>query len=179
MAGIPVTPYRASLMSFSAPYLDETLAWVVRDHLRDRFATWEGIRQQGPRHVGAPNLPYYLHAVRERAPALTFEVADADASPDVFARFDAFVMPAERGSVWTLLHPEFTVVVPTPDVIKVPLAYPMFPGVRWEAFINTWVELKRRDGTVDRLYQRWILGQQAIPDRPRWSLARQVFNRAE
>jgi Na+/H+-dicarboxylate symporter/ABC-type amino acid transport substrate-binding protein len=175
MSGIPVTPFRATVLTFSEPYLDETLAWVVRDHLRDRFTSWEEIRKLGVRRVGAPNLPYYLQEVRDRAPALAVDAAAPDATPDDFSRFDAFVMPAERGSVWTLLHPEFTVVVPGPDVINVPLAYPVCPCLRWEAYVNTWIELKRRDGTIDRLFRRWILGQEAIPVTPRWSVVRNVL----
>ena len=40
MSGIAVTPERANEMLFPVPYLDETLAFVVKDHLRDRFSTW-------------------------------------------------------------------------------------------------------------------------------------------
>ena len=180
MSGMPVTPLRAAAMSFSAPYLDETLAWVVRDHLRDRFESWEAIRSLDGIRIGAPNLPYYLLELRERAPALEIEVVPADSTADSLARFDAFVLPAERGSVWTLLHPEYTVVVPAPDLIRIPLAYPLFPdGERWETFVNTWIELKRRDGTLDRLYRHWILGQDAVRAQPRWSVVRNVLHWVE
>ena len=36
---------------------------------------------------------------------------------------DAFVATAERGSAYTLLHPEYSVAVPKPRPVKVPLAY--------------------------------------------------------
>jgi hypothetical protein len=38
---------------------------------------------------------------------------------------DAVLFTAERGSVWTILHPQFTVVVPGPGTVGVPLAYPV------------------------------------------------------
>jgi hypothetical protein len=41
---------------------------------------------------------------------------------------DAFVFAAEAGSAWTLLYPAYTVVVPQPGVIAIPLAYPMAHG---------------------------------------------------
>jgi Na+/H+-dicarboxylate symporter len=176
MSGIPVTPLRAATMAFSTPYLDETLAWVVRDHLRNRFASWNAIRDVTGIRIGAPDLPYYLQVVRERAPTLSVELLPADSSPDAITAFDAVLYPAERGSVTTLLHPEFTVIVPEPDVIKVPLAYPLFRhGEQWDSFINTWIELKRRDGTIDQLYRRWVLGQDAVPSQPRWSVVRDVL----
>jgi Na+/H+-dicarboxylate symporter len=177
MSGIPVTPLRASAMLYSQPYLDETLAFVVRDHLRARFVTWTGIGQTTGLRIGAPDLPYYLQVVRERVPALSIEVVSADVSPDTVLNYDAFVYPAERGSVSTLLHPEFTVVVPEPGIIKVPLAYPLFRhGERWDSFVNTWIDLKRRDGTIDRLFRRWVLGEQAVPSPPRWSILRDVLH---
>jgi ABC-type amino acid transport substrate-binding protein len=180
MSGIPVTPLRASALLFSEPYLDETLGWMVKDHLRDQFASWEAIRALGSMRVGAPDLPYYVQEVRDRAPALDVEMIGSRDVMQEFRNFDAFLLPAERASALTLLHPEFTVVVPEPDVIKVPLAYPISGhGTGWEAYVNTWIELKRRDGTIDRLYRHWILGRDAVQTRPRWSVARDVLHWVE
>ena len=92
------------------------------------------------------------------------------------ARVDALVFAAERGSAWTLMYPKFAVVIPEPDVVKVPLAYPI--GQRDQAlatFVNTWIELKRKDGTLDALYKYWILGLDAAPREPRWSIMRNVL----
>ncbi len=86
-------------------------------------------------------------------------------------------MPAESGSVLTLLFPKFTVVVPEPDIVKIPLAYPLARRDQdWARFINTWIELKRRDGTIDALYGHWILGKQAVKRQPRWSIMRNVLH---
>lgn len=86
-------------------------------------------------------------------------------------------MPAESGSVLTLLFPKFTVVVPEPDIVKIPLAYPLARRDQdWAHFINTWIELKRRDGTIDALYGHWILGKQAAKRQPRWSIIRNVLH---
>jgi len=176
MSGTPVTPRRASAMRFTEPYLDETLGFVVRDDLRDRFSSWAKIRELGAMKVAAPNLPYYIAAVRQRAPALQIEAVDL-AELDQRLRFDAIVMPAERGSVMTLLDPKYTAVVPQPDPIRVPLAYPIARhDEQWAAFLNTWIELKRRDGTIDTLYRHWILGKDAVPHQPRWSIMRNVLH---
>ena len=178
MSGILVTPRRAAAILFSEPYLDETLAFVVKDHLRDRFASWASARNVTDVTVGIPNVPYYVDVIRDRAPQLKLNLFDITydpfkESPDL----DAYVLPAERGSVLTLLHPDFTVVVPEPGAIKVPLAYPLARhDDEWAAFVNTWIELKRRDGTIDALYRHWILGQEATRRQPRWSVVRNVLN---
>ncbi len=176
MSGILVTPRRASAMRFSQPYLDETLGFVVRDELRDEFSSWAKIRGLGAKRVGIPDVPYYIAMVRERAPLLRLEVVDSTML-DVPRQFEAIVMPVERGSVMTLLHPEFTAVVPEPDPIKVPLAYPVARhDEQWAAFMNTWIELKKRDGTLDTLYRHWVLGRDAAPPKPRWSIIRDVLH---
>jgi hypothetical protein len=57
------------------------------------------------------------------------------------------------------------------------LAYPI--GRRdpdFARFVNTWIGLKRKDGTLDATYRHWILGQDAAPDRPRWSIVRDVLH---
>ena len=77
----------------------------------------------------------------------------------------------------TLLNPRWTVVVPSPGVTKVPLAFPLAGAdPQWSAFVNTWIEMKRRDGTLDTLYDHWILGKDAEKRTPRWSVVRDVFH---
>jgi Na+/H+-dicarboxylate symporter/ABC-type amino acid transport substrate-binding protein len=183
MSGIAVTPERAGEMLFSDPYLDETLAFVVKDHLRDQFSSWTAIRELGGFPVALPNLLYYIDKVKSRAPALKLAPLDStNQIEDSLKRetFEAVVMPAESGSVMSLLYPKFTVVVPEPEIVKIPLAYPVARRDQyWAHFINTWIELKRRDGTIDALYGHWILGKQAGKRQPRWSIMRNVLHWAD
>ena len=180
MTGTPVTPERAGEMLFSEPYMDETLGFVVKDHLRDRFSSWANIRELGSFSVAMPNLPYYVDQIRRRAPTLKLDLVE---TLNVIenglkqATLDATVLPAESGSVLTLLYPKYTVVVPGPDTVKIPLAYPVARrDQEWAQFINTWIELKRRDGTIDALYGHWILGKYAVKREPRWSVIRNVLH---
>jgi hypothetical protein len=118
---------RASEMLFSAPYLDETLAFVVRDHLREQSISWASIRDLGPFSLAIVNLPYYVDEVKIRAPALKLElVKTPEGIEDGLKKetLDAAVLSAERGSVLTLLYPKYTVVVPEPGIVKVPLPIP-------------------------------------------------------
>jgi ABC-type amino acid transport substrate-binding protein len=179
MSGIPVTTLRASRMLFSQSYLDETFALVVRDHDREAFSTWTAIRERPETIVAVPDLPYYIDKVRERLPNARLQVVrDAAAvfAPDA-RPVDAIVMPAERGSAWTLLHPQYAVVVPEPGIVKVPLAYPICGrDEAFASFLNTWIDLKRKDGTLDQLYAYWVLGRNAAPPARRWSIIRDVLH---
>ena len=182
MSGVAATPERASQMLLSEPYLDETLAFVVRDHLRDDFSSWARIRELGALTVVALDVPYYLAEVRRRAPSLRVVTEDARVIERGFelTTSDAAMLPAESGSVWTLLYPQYSVVVPDADIVKVPLAYPVARrDLNLASFINTWIELKRRDGTIDALHRHWVLGRDAVVHRPRWSVIRDVLHWVE
>jgi ABC-type amino acid transport substrate-binding protein len=180
MTGIPITPERAAGMLFSDPYLDETFAFVVKDHLREEFSSWANIRDLGDFPVAIPDLPYFIDRVKARAPALKLQVVDSFNKIEEGLQkgaFDAVALAAERGSVLTLLNPKYTVVVPEPGIVKIPLAYPVARrDPSWTYFLNTWIELKRRDGTIDALYGHWILGKQTSKRRPRWSIIRNVLH---
>ena len=90
---------------------------------------------------------------------------------------DAMVFSAEAGSAWSLRYPTYTVVIPQPDVLKAPMAYPLARGDReFAAFLELWIELKKQDNTIAALYDYGILGQNAVPKTPRWSVVRNVFH---
>jgi Na+/H+-dicarboxylate symporter/ABC-type amino acid transport substrate-binding protein len=183
MSGVVVTTNRARDILFSDSYLDETLAFVVPDDRRAQFESWEVIRVRGSLTIVAPDMPYYVRKLRDLLPRADIQV-HADGIEALFARAamhaDALALPAERGSAWTLMHPQYSVVVPGPDPIRVPLAYPIGRrDQRLAAFVNTWLALKRKDGTLDAAYKHWILGQNAAPRQPRWSVVRNVLHWVE
>ena len=109
---------------------------------------------------------------------MKLKVLDLNENPlDPRHGLDVVALSAERGSFLTLLQPKYTVVVPEPDIVRVPLAYGLARhDLAWASFVNTWIELKRRDGTIDALYRHWILGSDAIVRQPRWSVIRDVLH---
>jgi len=179
MSGAFLTTLRASRTLFGTSYLDETLAIVVLDSDRARFTQWDAIRAMPHLRVAVRDLPYYWEKARELLPDATLQPFGnfGDLISSGTHDFDAIVFPAERGSAWTLIYPEYTVVVPQPATIHVPLAYAIAKhDTEFQSFINSWVELKKKDGTVERLYDYWVLGRDVEPARPRWSIMRNVFH---
>jgi hypothetical protein len=150
----------------------------VLDHDRERFAAWRDIGDQGPIAIGVPDLPYFVEKLRDLAPRATLHTITS--LGDVFngsATFDAVALPAERGSAWTLLYPQYSVVVPDGALVKIPLAYAVGRSDgAFASFLNTWIELKRKDGTLDTLFKYWVLGQNATPRQSRWSIVRNVLH---
>jgi Na+/H+-dicarboxylate symporter len=179
MSGLAVTTERAREVAFSTPYMDNTLAFMVPDHRRHEFTTWERLRERRDLRIAAPPVPYYLAIVRERLPDAELVMVDSyrpllrEKDPD----FDGLLYSAEAGSAWTLVYPAYAVVVPEPGRVKVPLAYAIPLGdAALVNFVDTWVDLKQKDGTIAALFEHWILGQAAKDKKPRWSVLRDVLH---
>ena len=179
MSGVVATPERALDMGFSAPYLEQTVAVVVKDHRREEFSSREAIRRLKAPRIGVPNVPYYIDKVHRYVPQAELVILNAameffDTHGD---ELDAMVFSAEAGSAWSLRYPAYTVVIPQPDVLKAPMAYPLARGEQeFAAFLNLWIELKKKDNTISALYDYWILGKDAVPRTPRWSVVRNVLH---
>jgi Na+/H+-dicarboxylate symporter/ABC-type amino acid transport substrate-binding protein len=179
MSGVVVTPLRATEILFSRSYLDETLGLMVEDADRGRFQTWDEVRAAAPLTIAVPNLKYYTEKMRQLVPEATIvTVSNVGAVVEQLEHeADAMMLPAERGSAWTLIYPRFTVVVPGPSPIRVPLAYPLARNDQhFLSFVDTWITLKQKDGTIDGLYDYWILGRSAVRPGRRWSVIKDVLH---
>jgi Na+/H+-dicarboxylate symporter len=178
MSGVVVSADRTARVQFSMSYLDETLAFIVPDHRTAAFSEWSSIRAMGPIRVGIPKVSAFVEKVRGELPAA--QIVLLDRADQMFAAqdppLDAVVMTAERGSAFTILHPQYSVTVPKPRPIKVPLAY-VIAGrdASLTGTVNTWIELKRKDDTVNELFAHWILGETDASSQPRWSVAHDVL----
>lgn len=183
MSGIGVTTPRLEEMTFSVPYMYSTMALVVPDHRRSQFADVDAIKKMKKLKIGLPGeADYYVEKLRQN-----LEFADIVELPflrDFFEenslKLDCLLMDAERGAAWTLLYPKFKVVVPRPMTTKLPLAYPVSSqDQRFVNFISQWIELKQNSDEFDTIYNHWILGEDAEPKYPRWSIIRDVLGWVE
>jgi Na+/H+-dicarboxylate symporter len=178
MSGLVVTTPRLHKMSFSRSYMDHTLAFIVEDHLRDEYNSRDAILTLNKPRIGIGDAPYYIAKLKAYLPKAQFVVLN---SPRDFFRkkvknLDALVHTAEAGSAWTLIYPDYTVVIPNPDIMAIPLAYALPYGDRpFVDYVNAWLDLKQKDGTIKKLFDHWILGKGAEKKLPRWSVIRDVL----
>jgi Na+/H+-dicarboxylate symporter/ABC-type amino acid transport substrate-binding protein len=178
MSALVVTPERAEVASLSVPYMQETLALVVEDYRRSEFDSHEARQKLKAPKLAILDVPYFVSFVREHLPKAQLVIVN---SPEEFfsakgKTVDGFVYSAERASAWSLLYPEYAVVVPSPP-IALPVSYAMARGDRELVdYVNALVELKKGDGTLKKLYNYWVLGQFATDRQPRWSIIRNVLH---
>ena len=72
--------------------------------------------------------------------------------------------------------PQFTVVKPSDLDVRVPSYYFVADESQFEEFMENSLALKRRDGTIRRLYDYWILGEDDEDPAPRWCIVRDVLH---
>jgi len=176
VGGLFATPTRVERMRFSDAYLDLDLSLVTPDYRSDEFGALGRLAGQDLR-IGVLERPYFGARIGEALPGAEIVLVD---SPRGFfegeAGLDALVMSAQAGSAWTLLHPEFSVVIPTDTRLRISVGYPMpLDALRLENVVSRWIDLKRKDGTVDRLYRHWIEGRSAREEAPRWNILSDVL----
>ena len=87
------------------------------------------------------------------------------------------LIPAEVGAYLTMVYPDYSLVVPKGTHIRVPVVIGLqHRSERGERFLDTWIELRRQDGTLDELYDHWILGKQVTRKERRWSVIQDVLH---
>ena len=182
MSGVPATTRRSAQMMLTDPYMDATFALVVPDYLKQDFADLRTIRRRGPFNLGVLARSVFAEQISENFP--TAKVSELESENQFFEtpgrKMDALLTSAEGGAAWTLIYPSYTVVNPFPRPLKVPLTYPFGgPDPRFENFLDNWIDLKRKNGTVDELYDHWILGRGVNARGPRWSILRDVLKWVE
>ncbi len=183
MSGLAMTPERIARWDVSTSPLDLRLAFLVQDNRRRDFDRLAAVRSQKGLRLGVVQSdPAIRRLIASHFPGAAVETI---ASPRKFLRglepeLDAVVYSAEAGSAWTLIYPDYTVAVPLPLVLAVPAAYPLPKGdAAWTDYVSRWIELKKKDGTIDRLFEHWILGEGALAREPRWSIVRDVLGWVE
>ena len=179
MAGIPMTPDRLDEMVFSDPYFDTTVALVVEDYRKEEFATIDKVRKLQNLIVAIAGRDSYFKAGLKRLYP-NAQIVTLDTPVDFYEKnipnLDALMTSAEGGSAWTLLYPEYHVVVPKPQTPKVPLAYPIARGDQALAdLVNKWIYLTKDNPVFKEKFDYWIMGVGAVEKKPRWSVLRNVL----
>jgi Na+/H+-dicarboxylate symporter/ABC-type amino acid transport substrate-binding protein len=85
-------------------------------------------------------------------------------------KIDAYLTSAERASILTIIHPGYKVVNPLPYHIQNALVFPLAQSNVWKRYIDNWIEYRTKDGTINRVYEQWILGHEYKKRERPWSV---------
>ena len=179
VGGTVVTPHRAAEFSFTDGYFNNTLAFLVADHRREEFSRYESILKMKSFRAAMPENRYFDKPLKEFFPNIELIKVDSARTflKGKIEKADALVVSAEVGAAWTLLYPEYSVVVPKGIKFSAPSAFGLpLEEVALGSFMNTWLDLKQKTGVMDKLYNHWILGGGQSKSGPRWSVIRDVLH---
>ncbi|MCU7959575.1 MAG: cation:dicarboxylase symporter family transporter [gamma proteobacterium symbiont of Bathyaustriella thionipta] len=159
-----ITAERARNWTFSEPYLNEHIGFIVPDYRRSEFSTVAGIEQH--KHLRIAVLKPLSKALYAPLLERNFDhieivpVASVRAYMTDKVKVDGMIYTAESAAAWTLVYPEYSVVVPQGLSAKVALGM-VLPAQQpeFEAFINLWLEIEKTGGLLDKLETYWIYGK--------------------
>jgi len=67
---------------------------------------------------------------------------------------------AESGSAWTLIYPDYSVVVPRGLDTRLPIGLVLPRGQEeFVDFMNLWIQVARTRGLMDALQEYWVYGR--------------------
>lgn len=163
--GIPVIPDNMTEFTLSIPYSTQAIAFIVKAERRATFNNWQKIVNRKDLIIGVPEAFFYRDAIeRKFVHAKAWEIT----TPRLFFRddyrhIDAMLFGAAAASAWTLLYPDYTVVAPNPVLPPLSMAFPIHRNDQgFELFMRNWIEMKRQNKTLERLFNYWIGGQKKI-----------------
>ena len=181
MSGHVLTPVLSAQFALTPPHLEQTFAFVVDDHRRAEFSSIRSVQAMTSLRLAVPEEDYYLRRIRNALPDA--EIVPVKTPRSYFRgqlEVDALAFTAEAGSAWSLIYPDYTIAIPKPLIIKIPMTYVFHKSdVEFRRVVGDWLELKRRDGTIDDLFDYWILGRTQTVREPRWSVIREVLHWVE
>jgi len=178
MSCIASLPDRYAYASFARPYIDLTLAFVVPDHERDLYADLDLLQARKDLTIALVSNHYFVSRIERLLPNANIVLLDA--AEDFFnggdQGADALLLSAEEGAAYSYRYPRYTVSRVDRGTIRLPAGYPVPKGdIEMLEFVSNWVDLKKKDGTIDALYEYWMLGGASKARTPRWSVVRDVL----
>ncbi len=181
MSHIAISPFRTQLFAMTSPVFNSSIGLIVEDYRREEFRTWANIQNLGAIRVGIPDSETARRYAEDVMPSATLvpirTTADLESIlQDGGADFDAIGASSEEGAAWTILYPDFSLVVPQPPAfIRVGYAV-AHDNVDLLHFVDTWLLSAKARGTVDALYDYWMLGRTKTARSPRWSVIRDLLH---
>jgi ABC-type amino acid transport substrate-binding protein len=178
MSCIASLPDRYSYASFSRSYLDLTLAFIVPDHERRQFGDMQALQSRTELTVALVASHYFRPKIQRLLP--NANIVFLEAAEDFFdgggQGADALLLTAEEGAAYAYRYPHYAVVRAQNGGMQTPAAYAVPKGdTEMMEFVGNWIDLKRKEGTIDQLYDYWMLGGVSKRYEQRWSIIRDVL----
>jgi Na+/H+-dicarboxylate symporter len=178
VSGLQMTTDRLQSLAFTDPVLTLHYTLVVKDHRADELNNDDNIRKTklSIASVGGYSI---LPELEKKYPNWKFETIDSDRAffYDNGETWEALLTSLEAGKTWTILYPGYTTLYNRDEIRSFPASYMVArDNGSLQTFMNSWLELQHSSGYIDKLYNYWILGENAKPKTARWSVIKDVLH---
>ncbi|NCF70790.1 MAG: transporter substrate-binding domain-containing protein [Chlamydiales bacterium] len=170
MSGLAISPKRLKKLAFTSSYHLASNALLVLDSKRKNFESYQTLRDN-------PNLSiailqessldeHFEHFFPKANKVSLNHVNEFTNKPQL----DAMFWKYEQALAFSLEHPEYTAIIPSPSIGKELYAYVTHPKSQLLIdHVNEWLDILQTDETIDREKEKWFQLQQA--EKPsRWRL---------
>ncbi|WP_198265254.1 cation:dicarboxylate symporter family transporter [sulfur-oxidizing endosymbiont of Gigantopelta aegis] len=118
------------------PYIDGQLGLVVKDYKRQRLGDRQVLRKMPSLKLALLGEPVFIQrmsrTLQSFIPDTQLHIIPINSYDDFFAmtdeQVDGLVETVEIGSALTLLHPEYTIIIPKKSVLKFPMSFAIAKG---------------------------------------------------
>jgi ABC-type amino acid transport substrate-binding protein len=164
--GVPVLPNNMRKFTLTVPYSSQSLVFIVKENRRSEFTNWVSIVKNKNFIIGIHELYYSENLIKRYFKLGTaWEISTPRLYlKEEFDHIDAMLFGAPTASAWTLLHPEYTVVAPKPAQPPISMAFAINnKDIAFELFMSNWIQMKKQNNDIKRLFDYWIGGQKTSP----------------
>ena len=178
VSGLQMTTPRLQFLAFTDPVLTLHYTLVVKDHRAEELNDDDNLKKikLNIASVGGYDI---LPELEKKFPDWKFETIDSDRIffNDNGKTWDALITSLEAGKTWTILYPGYTTLYNREEIKSFPASYMIARNnTPLLTFMNSWLELQHSSGYIDKLYNYWILGENAKPKTARWSVIKDVLH---
>lgn len=180
MSAISMTESRIKCITFTEPYLESRLCFVVQERARALFTSTRTLHKTPEVKIAVLRGSSFAGVAKELFPQLPLVLLNTyDAFAELEDPYTALLWEEQEALAWSLKHRQYRVVLPTPSLGVDLHSYAIrSDSERFRNYLNQWLELKKRQGFTEKQYDLWILGKTdiAVPPEPRWSVIRNVLH---
>ena len=171
-------------VELTQPYIDGQLGLVVKDHRRHEFGSAENIQQLKTLKLAILGEAVFINRVsrhlQQIIPHTRLKITPISSYKEFFAlsedQIDGLFETVEIGSALTLLHPEYTTIVPKASVLQFPMSYAIPKGEHnFQIFLTQWLTAKKYNGIIHHANEYWVSGKGAEHKESRWSVIHDIL----
>ena len=180
MSAISITEERLKAMCFPSVSLEGKVVIVTDDPHRKNYSSLNYLKMNKAIKIAALKGSSFEDFVKTEFPdheiVLIHSYEEFASNPSLA---DILIWEEQEAISWSILHPNFYVIFPTPVLGKDHVSYPVKAGAdHFLCYLNGWIKLKENEGFSQNQYNLWILGktEMVIQNEPRWSIVRNVLH---